>query len=104
MEQVPFHPNNWADNKPLWEYCKKNNIVLESYSSLTCVCFHPTNSFPFTNLLTILRPITQDPQSPVNSVLKTIAKRINATPAQVIFQWVRAKGVVIVTFVLTLLL
>lgn len=46
-----------------------------------------------------LSPITQRPGGPVDPVLARVAKRLKATPTQVIFSWVKAKGVVIVTYV-----
>jgi len=77
VNQIRFHPYNWAENKELLEYSAKHGIITEAYSSLT--------------------PITKTPGGPVDSVLKTIGLRLSATPAQVIFAWVKAKGVVIVT-------
>jgi len=77
VNQILFHPYNYAQNKTLLEYSVKHGIVTEAYSSLT--------------------PITKTPGGPVDKVLDTIAKRINGTPVQVIMKWVEAKGVVIVT-------
>ncbi|KAI5117359.1 hypothetical protein M0805_002473 [Coniferiporia weirii] len=77
VNQIRFHPYNWAQNKDLVEYAAKQGIILEAYSSLT--------------------PITQQPGGPVDPVLKSIGERIGATPAQVIFAWVKSKGAVIVT-------
>ncbi|THH03350.1 hypothetical protein EW145_g6328 [Phellinidium pouzarii] len=77
VNQIRFHPYNWTDNKDLVEYSTKKGIVTEAYSSLT--------------------PITQTPGGPVDPVLKSIGDRIGATPAQVIFAWVKSKGVAIVT-------
>ncbi|EJC98889.1 Aldo/keto reductase [Fomitiporia mediterranea MF3/22] len=77
VNQIRFHPYNWEENKELVEYAAQQGIVIEAYSSLT--------------------PITQQPGGPVDPVLKTIGKRLGATPAQVIFAWVKSKGAVIVT-------
>jgi len=77
VNQVQFHPYNWSTNKALWELCTAHNIVLEAYGSLN--------------------PITQNPGGPVDAPINAAAKRIDGTPAQVIFSWVKSKGVVIVT-------
>ncbi|KAJ3575352.1 hypothetical protein NP233_g1167 [Leucocoprinus birnbaumii] len=77
VNQVAFHPYNWAENKALLEFHKKHGIVTEGYSPLT--------------------PITRYPGGPVDAAIAPAAKRLNATPAQVIFAWLKAKGVVIVT-------
>lgn len=45
------------------------------------------------------RSITACPGGPVDAVVAKIGERMHATPAQVIMLWVRAKGVVIVTYV-----
>jgi len=77
VNQIRLHPYNWAEMKDLVEFSKKHGIVIEAYSSLT--------------------PITRTPGGPVDQVLTTIGVRIGATPAQVIFAWLKSKGVVIVT-------
>ncbi|KAG1906390.1 NADP-dependent oxidoreductase domain-containing protein [Suillus fuscotomentosus] len=77
VNQIRFHPYNYASHKALLEYCSKRNIIVEAYGSL--------NS------------ITQNPGGPVDAVVNAAAKRIGATPNQVIFSWVRSKGVSIVT-------
>ncbi|OAX44327.1 Aldo/keto reductase [Rhizopogon vinicolor AM-OR11-026] len=77
VNQIDFHPYNYASHKTLLEYCAKQNILVEAYGSL--------NS------------ITQNPGGPVDAVVDAAAKRIGATPNQVIFSWVRSKGVAIVT-------
>ncbi|KAG0703783.1 NADP-dependent oxidoreductase domain-containing protein [Suillus ampliporus] len=77
VNQIQFHPYNYASHKALLEYCAKQDIVVEAYGSL--------NS------------ITQNPGGPVDAAVNAAAKRIGATPNQVIFSWVRSKGVAIVT-------
>lgn len=77
VNQIKFHPYNYASHKSLIEYCVKQNIIVEAYGSL--------NS------------ITQNPGGPVDAVVNAAAKRIGVTPNQVIFSWVRSKGVAIVT-------
>ncbi|KAG2039536.1 Aldo/keto reductase [Suillus americanus] len=77
VNQIRFHPYNYASHKALLEYCAKQSITVEAYGSL--------NS------------ITQNPGGPVDAVVNAAAKRIGATPNQVIFSWVRSKGVAIVT-------
>jgi len=41
--------------------------------------------------------ITENPGGPVDAIVDAAAKRIGATANQVIFSWVRSKGVTIVT-------
>ncbi|KAF8508538.1 NADP-dependent oxidoreductase domain-containing protein [Gautieria morchelliformis] len=77
VNQVLFHPYNYIQNASLLEFSAKFNIVTEAYSSLT--------------------PITKVSGGPVDKPIQRAAKRLNATPAQVILSWVRSKGVVIVT-------
>ncbi|KAG1836348.1 NADP-dependent oxidoreductase domain-containing protein [Suillus subalutaceus] len=77
VNQISFHPYNYASHKALLVYCAKQSITVEAYGSL--------NS------------ITQKPGGPVDAVVNAAAKRIGATPNQVIFSWVRSKGVAIVT-------
>ncbi|KDQ62685.1 hypothetical protein JAAARDRAFT_171241 [Jaapia argillacea MUCL 33604] len=77
VNQIRFHPYNYSENKTLLEYSGKHGIITEAYGSLY--------------------PITQAPGGPVDKVLAAVGKRIGANPGQVIFKWVQAKGVVIVT-------
>ena len=50
-------------------------------------------------LTTAHSPITKYPGGPVDAPLAAAAAKRNATPVQALFLWVRAKGVVIVTYV-----
>ncbi|KAF9445385.1 2,5-diketo-D-gluconic acid reductase, partial [Macrolepiota fuliginosa MF-IS2] len=77
VNQIFFHPYNWAENKPLLEFHTKHGIVTEGYSTLA--------------------PITWYPGGPLDPVLTRVAKRLNATTNQVLFAWAKAKKVVIVT-------
>ncbi|KAJ3812667.1 NADP-dependent oxidoreductase domain-containing protein [Lentinula lateritia] len=77
VNQIKLHPYNYLEMKPIIDACAKHNIVVEAYSSLS--------------------PITTYPGGPVDVPLKAAAQRIGATPTQVVFLWVKAKGAVIVT-------
>ncbi|KAI1793349.1 Aldo/keto reductase [Ganoderma leucocontextum] len=77
VNQILFHPYNYAETKELLEYSAKHGIITEAYSSLT--------------------PITRYPGGAVDAPLKAAAERLNATPTQVLLSWVRSKGVAIVT-------
>ncbi|GAW01093.1 Aldo ketoreductase [Lentinula edodes] len=77
VNQIRLHPYNYHEMKPVMDACAKHNIVVEAYSSLS--------------------PITTYPGGPVDVPLKAAAQRIGATPTQVVFLWVKAKGAVIVT-------
>ncbi|KAG6810669.1 hypothetical protein H0H92_010817 [Tricholoma furcatifolium] len=77
VNQILFHPYNYAENKALLEYSAKHGIVTAAYSSLA--------------------PITKYPGGPVDAPVNAAAQRLSITPNQVIFLWVKAKGVVIIT-------
>ncbi|KIL59056.1 hypothetical protein M378DRAFT_131847 [Amanita muscaria Koide BX008] len=77
VNQILFHPYNYAEKKTLLEYAAQHNIVIEAYSSLT--------------------PITKLPGGPVDKVVKEAAAKRGVQPSQILLAWVRAKGVVIVT-------
>ncbi|KAL1668598.1 NADP-dependent oxidoreductase domain-containing protein [Schizophyllum commune] len=77
VNQIHLHPYNYAESKPVLDFCASHKIVVEAYSSLD--------------------PITKYPGGPVDAPLAAAAAKRNATPVQALFLWVRAKGVVIVT-------
>jgi len=77
VNQIKLHAYNLAEQAPVLGYAAKNNIVIEAYNSLY--------------------PITQKPGGAVAKALDVAAQRLKATPGQVLFQWVRAKGAVIIT-------
>ncbi|KIK69802.1 hypothetical protein GYMLUDRAFT_34208 [Collybiopsis luxurians FD-317 M1] len=77
VNQIKLHPYNYQEMKPILDACAKHHVTVEAYSSLS--------------------PITTYPGGPVDVPLKAAAERIGATPTQVIFLWVKAKGAVIVT-------
>jgi len=77
VNQIMLHPYNLAEQEPVLAYAAKNDIVIEAFSSLT--------------------PITTLPGGPVDPVLKKLANRRKATPAQIIFLWIMAKRAVIIT-------
>ena len=71
--------------------------MTEAYGTLACVLFFPSLQSCPKLALQKKSPITQYPGGPLDPVLLTIAHRIGGTPGQVIFKWVHAKGLVIVT-------
>lgn len=77
VNQIEFHPYNYASWKEALEFSAKHGIVTEAYGSLA--------------------PLTKYPGGPVDPVLATIARRIGGSPGQVLFKWVHAKGFVVVT-------
>lgn len=101
--QIRFHPYNYADYAEVLKYSAQYDIVTEAYGSLAYACsavdFRPVHS----NVAPLHSPITTFPNGPLTPTLARIAKRLStsekqqATPAQVIFKWVQAKGAVIVT-------
>ncbi|KAJ6531023.1 Aldo/keto reductase [Mycena capillaripes] len=77
VNQIEFHPYNYAKNKDLLEWSSKHGIVTEAYSSLSS--------------------ITKFPGGPVDAPVAAAAARLGISPTQVLLSWARAKGVVIVT-------
>lgn len=77
VNQIFFNPYNYHEHKELLEYSAKLGIITAAYSSLA--------------------PITRYPGGPVDEPVQAAAKRLNASPTQVILSWVKSKGVVIVT-------
>ncbi|KAL1950687.1 hypothetical protein VTO73DRAFT_5811 [Trametes versicolor] len=77
VNQILFHPYNYAENKALLEFSAKHGIITEAYSSL--------------------QPITKYPGGPVDKPVAAAAKRLNASDVQVLLAWVKSKGVAIVT-------
>lgn len=77
VNQIKLDPYTYAEQAPVIAYAAKHNTVIEAYSSLA--------------------PITKVPGGPVDAVVARLANDRKATPAQVIFLWVLAKGAVIVT-------
>ncbi|KAG6846219.1 hypothetical protein H0H93_015360, partial [Arthromyces matolae] len=75
--QIMLHPYIYPKHKPIIEFGAQHGIITEAYSSLI--------------------PITQLPGGPLDKPLNEIAERLGATPDQVIFAWVKAKGAVVVT-------
>ncbi|KAK7038344.1 Aldo/keto reductase, partial [Favolaschia claudopus] len=77
VNQIEFHPYNYAKNKALVEWSTKHGIITEAYSSLSS--------------------ITKFPGGPVDVPVAAAAARLGISPTQVLLSWVRAKGAVIVT-------
>ncbi|KAJ7161831.1 Aldo/keto reductase [Mycena crocata] len=77
INQIEFHPYNYARQKALVEWSSQNGIVTAAYSTLSS--------------------ITKFAGGPVDAPIAEVAKRLASSPAQVILSWARAKGVIIVT-------
>ncbi|KAJ7601048.1 Aldo/keto reductase [Mycena floridula] len=77
VNQIRLHPYNYVEMKPVLEYCKAKNIVIEAYGSLA--------------------PLTTYPGGPVDAPLQAAALARGATTSQIIQLWVKSKGAVIVT-------
>ncbi|KAG9046310.1 hypothetical protein FS842_000958 [Serendipita sp. 407] len=77
INQMNLHPYIYQSSLDTLKFCNENRIIVEAYGSLY--------------------PITQYPDGPVTAALIEPQRRLNATAAQVLFLWVRAKGAVIVT-------
>ncbi|KDQ19014.1 hypothetical protein BOTBODRAFT_28493 [Botryobasidium botryosum FD-172 SS1] len=77
VNQIRYNPYNHAEHASLLRFAAEKGIIIEAYGSLA--------------------PITKKPGGPVDVPVAQAAARLGATPAQVIFSWVKAKGAVIVT-------
>ncbi|KAJ6462474.1 Aldo/keto reductase [Mycena sanguinolenta] len=77
VNQIEFHPYNWAENKEMVEWSTEQGILTVGYSSLTS--------------------LTKYPGGPVDVPVAAAAARHGISPTQVLLSWARAKGVVIVT-------
>ena len=76
------------------------NTVLSQRRIPVCSKFYHSGSFLHRqHFLNVSRPITRYPGGPVDKPVALAAKRLGATPTQVLLSWVRAKGVAIVTYV-----
>ncbi|KAF8511110.1 Aldo/keto reductase [Hysterangium stoloniferum] len=80
---IEFHPYLLKAAQPLLDFHKKHGIIAESYGGLA--------------------PITKRPDGPATPVVKTIRDAVEkrrgspVTEAQVLFKWLEAKDIVIVT-------
>ncbi|EJT96810.1 Aldo/keto reductase [Dacryopinax primogenitus] len=77
VNQLEFHPYDYAQLLPVLKLQKEHGILTESYGGLT--------------------PLTKKTDGPVNSVLKELAAKIGGTETQVLMKWLEQKGVVAVT-------
>lgn len=74
--KIELHPYNYAHQRPVLDFCAEHGIAVEAYASLT--------------------PI-KTPGGPVDAPLAAAAKRIGGTSAQVVFKWLLAKNIIIIT-------
>jgi diketogulonate reductase-like aldo/keto reductase len=77
VNQIKLNPYTFAEYAPLIAYSAMHGIQIAAYSSLAS--------------------ISRTPGGPVDKPVADAAKRLGATPAQVLLAWARAKGAAIVT-------
>ncbi|KAF8129910.1 Aldo keto reductase [Boletus edulis] len=77
VNHLLLHPYVYHRQRPVMEYAAKHGIVIGAYMTLT--------------------PITHQPGGPLDAPLNAIASRLGATTDQVLFQWTKAKGAVVIT-------
>ncbi|OBZ71214.1 hypothetical protein A0H81_08701 [Grifola frondosa] len=75
VNQISFNPYNYILNKKLLEISAQHGIVTVAYDCLTSITAHPGGA--------------------VAKAVLAAARRLNATPAQVLLSWARSKGVAI---------
>ncbi|KAH7925587.1 Aldo/keto reductase [Leucogyrophana mollusca] len=77
VNQIELHPYNYASHKTLLKYAASHGVAIAAYGSLCS--------------------LTTFAGGPVDAPIHAAARRLHVTPTQVIFSWVRSKGVTIVT-------
>ncbi|CDZ97194.1 Aldo/keto reductase family proteins [Phaffia rhodozyma] len=84
VNQIRYHAYNALENAPLLAFAALNDIKIEAYSSLS--------------------PITKFPGGPADAIAEQVAHRISTvkgdvdiTVSQATLDWVKTKGIVIVT-------
>ncbi|CAF2379869.1 unnamed protein product [Rotaria sp. Silwood2] len=77
VNQIELHPYVYEASRELIEYCKSNEIAIESYSPLG--------------------PISYKPGGPVDDIVEKLSKKYNRSPAQILLKWNVIKGDIIVT-------
>ena len=82
VNQVECHP--YLQQDALLDFCQKNQIVLTAYA--------PLGSGDRAARL----KHENEPKPLEDSVIKDIARRLNATPAQIILAWQIARGIVVI--------
>ncbi|KZV93544.1 Aldo/keto reductase [Exidia glandulosa HHB12029] len=77
VNQIRLHLYCYEQQKPLLDLCAQHGIVIEAYNVLT--------------------PLTQAPGGPVDAPLYAAAQKRGCTPAQILFLWLLAKGIVVIS-------
>ncbi|KAK2466800.1 hypothetical protein APHAL10511_001058 [Amanita phalloides] len=83
VNQIELHPYVWKAAEPIVKFCKEHGIVVASYAGQS--------------------PIARLPGGPLDGILESIRKRLETTrgqpvtSGQVLTQWLRSKGVIVVT-------
>ncbi|CAF0826190.1 unnamed protein product [Rotaria sordida] len=77
VNQIELHPYVYEASREVIEYCKSNEIAIESYSPLGSLIYKPGG--------------------PVDEVVEKLAKKYNRSPAQILLKWNLKKGDIAVT-------
>lgn len=77
INQIEFHPYMQEQTPGIVEFCKKNDILLSAYSSLT--------------------PIARAKGGPVDPVLEELSKKYNKLPMQILLRWTYQNGLIPIT-------
>ncbi|KAB5585966.1 aldehyde reductase 1 [Coniochaeta sp. 2T2.1] len=75
VNQIEFHP--YLQRKDLVEFCRANNIAVESFGQLV--------------------PITKAPGGPVDGVYQQLAKKYGVSDSEIALRWCLDQGIVAVT-------
>jgi diketogulonate reductase-like aldo/keto reductase len=77
INQIRYHPYNTIAQSASIQKAKKNGIVTAAYSALT--------------------PLMKEPGGAVDDVVRKIGHKEDMTDGQVILDWVKEKGILVVT-------
>jgi len=77
VNQIEFHPYVYEATREIIEFCKSNQIAIESYSPLGSIAYKPGG--------------------PVDEVVENLAKKYNRSSAQILLKWNLIKGDIAVT-------
>lgn len=89
----------WDEQKKLMEFQAEHGIATEGFSPLMWELMAFLRSIIRVNLL--FSPIRYMPDGPVAKEVNKIAERLDAQPEQILLAWARAKGAVVVTWVIS---
>ncbi|EEB06813.1 NADH/NADPH dependent indole-3-acetaldehyde reductase AKR3C2 [Schizosaccharomyces japonicus yFS275] len=77
VNQIEFHPQVFKAAKPILDFCKKNNIIVEGYGPLS--------------------PIVRDSEGPTAQKVRELAKKYGVSDTEILLNWCKSFGVLPIT-------